>query len=150
MIHHLTDLDACFQEAYRILEPNGYFVVQDRTPEDCFQIGSEYHVRGYLFELFPRLQDIERKRRHSTQAVTSSLIDAGFHSIEEVKLWETRQEFDTKHQLLDDLRNRTGRSILHELNNQELKQLVNYVDQSLPSNQPIIEKDRWTIWKAVK
>ncbi|WP_053218334.1 class I SAM-dependent methyltransferase [Virgibacillus senegalensis] len=150
LIHHITDLDACFQEAHRILEPNGYFIVQDRTPEDCFLPGSENHIRGYFFDLFPRLKEKERMRRHSSQKVTKSLKDAGFHSIEVLSFWETRSKYPAKEPLLEDIRKRTGRSILHELNDDELALLIKHIDHSLPSNSPITEKDRWTIWKAVK
>jgi hypothetical protein len=53
-------------------------------------------------------------------------------------------------QLAEDLRNRTGRSILHELNDQELEELVDFIAKQVGSNAPITEKDRWTIWIAKK
>ncbi|WP_085505784.1 hypothetical protein [Thalassobacillus devorans] len=68
----------------------------------------------------------------------------------EVKLWETRKVYHTKDQLLKDLSERTGRSILHELDDNELRIFINHVDKSLSSNKSIIEEDRWTIWRAVK
>ncbi|SDJ16368.1 class I SAM-dependent methyltransferase [Salimicrobium halophilum] len=150
LIHHLDDLHNCFDEAYRVLENNGCFVVQDRTPEDCLLKGSTSHIRGYMFELFPDLIDKEVRRRYSSQAVVETLKSIGFREIEEVKLWEIRQEYSNKNQLLEDLRERTGKSILHELNDRELEKLMNHVDQSLPNNEIIVEKDRWTIWKVVK
>ncbi len=55
-----------------------------------------------------------------------------------------------KEQLLKDLSQRTGRSILHELNDDELNWLIEHIDKSLSINTNIVEKDRWTIWKAVK
>jgi hypothetical protein len=58
--------------------------------------------------------------------------------------------FETKEQLLTDLRERTGRSILHELDDRELEELLKEIDHSLFIDANIIEKDRWTIWKAVK
>ncbi|MFG6117611.1 class I SAM-dependent methyltransferase [Halobacillus sp. MO56] len=150
LIHHLDELQNCFQEAYRILKDDGYYIIQDRTPDDCLLKGNDNHIRGYLFELFPRLIDKEVSRRYSSQFVLETLKKVGFRKIEEVKLWETRKMYDTKDQLLEDLSERTGRSILHELDDNELRILINHVDKSLSSNNSIIEKDRWTIWIAVK
>lgn len=74
---------------------------------------------------------------------------AGFKRITEAKLWEVRKTYPYKQQLLDDLQSRTGRSILHELDDRELKQLVDHIATKLPE-QNVIEKDRWTIWWTVK
>ena len=150
LIHHLDDLLNCFKEAYRLLKDGGYFIVQDRTPDDCLLKGSDNHIRGYLFELFPRLIDKEVGRRYPSHFVLETLKKVGFRKIEEVKLWETRKVYQTKDQLLEDLRERTGRSILHELDDNELRVFIDHVDKSLSSNNSIMEKDRWTIWKAVK
>ena len=79
-----------------------------------------------------------------------TLKEIGFKEIQEVKLWETRKVYEEKAQLLQDIRNRTGRSILHELEEEELQQLVKHIDDSLDTDSTIVEKDRWTIWKAVK
>ncbi|MBM7553959.1 hypothetical protein JOC33_002872 [Thalassobacillus pellis] len=65
-------------------------------------------------------------------------------------MWETRKVYHTKDQLLEGLSKRTGRSILHVLDDNELRTFINYVDKSLMINKSVIEKDRWTIWKAVK
>lgn len=150
LIHHLDDLQSCFKEAYRILKDNRFYIVQDRTPDDCLIEGSANHIRGYLFELFPKLIDKEVSRRYTSPFVLETLKKVGFRKIEEVKLWETRKVYHTKDQLLEDLSERTGRSILHELDDNELRKFINHVDKSLSSNNSIIEKDRWTIWKAVK
>ncbi|SET52457.1 Ubiquinone/menaquinone biosynthesis C-methylase UbiE [Salinibacillus kushneri] len=150
LIHHIKDLDACFEEAYRILDDNGLLIIQDRTPEDCFLEGTISHIRGYFFECFPRLKEIEMKRRHKSSSVIVKLKKAGFRYIEEVKLWETRKVYKNKQQLLQDVKGRSGRSILYELTDQELNRILNFIDQELPVNDKIIEKDRWTIWKAVK
>ncbi|MFE8700107.1 class I SAM-dependent methyltransferase [Cytobacillus sp. FJAT-54145] len=149
LIHHIKDLNSCFKEAYKLLKPGGQLIIQDRTPKDCFLPGDSTHIRGYLFELFPQLIQKEKGRRHDSDTVISALMDNRFHDIEEVKLWETRNIYHDKKELLDDLLARTGRSILHELDDQELNQLVDYIDKVLPDTN-IIEKDRWTIWKAVK
>ena len=58
--------------------------------------------------------------------------------------------YENKEQLLKDLGERTGRSILHELDDKELKLLLDYLDESISTDHNIVEKDRWTIWKAVK
>ncbi len=57
---------------------------------------------------------------------------------------------ENKEQLLKDLSARTVRSILHDLDDRELKLLINHINESVSIDKAIIEKDRWTIWKAVK
>ncbi|MGG3468776.1 methyltransferase domain-containing protein [Neobacillus pocheonensis] len=150
LIHHFEDLPACFDEAYRILKEDGFYIVQDRTPADCLIEGSDTHIRGYFFEVFPRLMEKETKRRHDSQTVVEGLRAAGFKDIQEITLWETRKLYETRDQLLQDLSERTGRSILHELDNNELKLLLNHIDEAIKRETNIVEKDRWTIWKAVK
>jgi len=150
LIHHIQDLKTCFQEAYRILEDKGVYIIQDRTPEDCLLKGDDCHIRGYFFERFPKLKEQEIKRRHSSDRVVETLKEIGFSEIKEVKLWETREVYEQKEQLLKDLKGRTGRSILHELDDEELNALVTYMDKSISIESTIVEKDRWTIWKAVK
>lgn len=150
LIHHIKDIQACFNEAYRVLQENGVYIIQDRTPEDCLLAGSEHHIRGYFFELFPRLAEKEKNRRFKSQFVIKNLTAAGFKNIEEVKLWEVRNVYESKDQLLKDLSERTGRSILHELKDSELQLLINHIDNAISVENDIIEKDRWTVWKAVK
>jgi hypothetical protein len=52
----------------------------------------------------------------------------------------------------DDLLERRGRSILHELSDSELEELVDYIEAKLSelNSNLIVEQDRWTIWTAVK
>ncbi|MDV2682852.1 class I SAM-dependent methyltransferase [Alkalihalophilus lindianensis] len=150
LIHHLEDLNACFKEGYRVLEKDGVYMIQDRTPEDCLLAGSETHIRGYFFECFPKLVERETKRRYTSASVIKALKDVGFKEIEEVTLWETRNVYEKKEQLLKDISERTGRSILHELDDKELASLVDHIDDALTIDLNIVEKDRWTIWKAVK
>lgn len=150
LIHHIEDLLACFKEAYRLLEDNGFYIVQDRSPEDCLLKGNNSNIRGYFFELFPKLVDKETKRRHNSQSVFEKLKEVGFKEITEIKLWETRKVYENKEQLLKDLKERTGRSILHDLDNNELELLINHIDQSISITEDIAEKDRWTIWRAIK
>ena len=64
--------------------------------------------------------------------------------------WEVRKIHDSVEALLQDLSPRTGRSILYELTDYELSQLLQQVQTALQNVSPIIEKDRWTIWSAMK
>ncbi|WP_078595703.1 class I SAM-dependent methyltransferase [Evansella clarkii] len=150
LIHHITDLNTCFNEAHRVLKEGGIFIVQDRTPDDCTLKGDERHIRGYFFDLFPKLEENEINRRHKSDKVIKNLKEAGFTDIKEMKLWETRQIYKSKEELLDDLRLRTGRSILFELDDEELSSLISHIDKSIPLNRTVMEQDRWTIWRAVK
>ncbi len=150
LIHHLQDFDDCFAEAYRLLATGGKLIIQDRTPEDVQIPGSSEHIRGYFFEFFPRLTEIEIKRRPKDERVRDALLKAGFSDIESRNLWETRKVYDCFELLAQDLRGRTGRSILHELNDGEIEQLVEYIGSKIDKSQAISEKDRWTLWTAKK
>lgn len=154
LTHHLKaeDLVPCFAETLRILRPGGTLLVQNRTPEDCLLPGSETNLRGYFFELYPRLIDREVKRRHSGQTMLDTLRAAGFEIIEEHKLWETRKVYPDLEDLAADLLTRTGRSILHELSDPELQELVAHIQEQMLHRgmSEVLEQDRWTIWKAVK
>lgn len=150
LIHHLHDLHGCFQEAKRILKPNGVFIIQDRTPEDCLMPGDENHIRGYFFEKYPKWIDMERSRRHEADEVQRSLVSNGFVILYTVQLWETRSVHQDLDALNRDLAQRTGRSILHELTDHELGELIMFINSKLKnSTAPIIEKDSWTLWIAV-
>ncbi|MDN4525626.1 class I SAM-dependent methyltransferase [Fictibacillus fluitans] len=148
VIHHLDHLDTPFAEAFRLLKSGGTFIVQDRTPEDCLLPGSPEHIRGYFFEKEPGLIRQEIKRRFSSDHVQSALIEAGFSDIKEIKLWETRKKFTSFQELALDLKSRTGRSILFELNNERLKELIRFIEGKLKNEKHIIERDRWTLWFA--
>ncbi|MBR2564079.1 MAG: methyltransferase domain-containing protein [Paenibacillus sp.] len=151
LIHHLHDLDSCFQEAKRILKAGGVFIIQDRTPEDCLLPGDENHIRGYFFEKYPHLIDMERSRRHKAHEVQSSLDSNGFTVAKTAQLWETRYIYPDLAALNKDLTQRTGRSILHELTDDELNELIEFINSKLKNHtDPIIEKDAWTVWIAVK
>lgn len=151
LIHHVDDLSSCFMEAYRILKPGGCLIVQDRTPEDCLVEGSSTHIRGFFFSKFPELASFENSRRHSSFEVVAALEKAGFQPIEEFQLWESRKTHSNFDRLAADLLNRTGRSILHELDDHQLTDLVAYIREHIADEHlPITEKDRWTLWKAVK
>lgn len=149
LIHHLSELQACFAEAGRLLNAGGTLIVQDRTPEDCLLPGSGRHIRGTFFELHPRLAALETSRRHSSQTVVNALKEAGFEGIGEYKLWETRRVYDSADELTEDLRLRRGRSILHELSDDENEALAAHIRTLLPPGK-IVEQDRWTVWIARK
>ncbi|MFE5318938.1 class I SAM-dependent methyltransferase [Paenibacillus sp. NPDC056579] len=151
LIHHLDDLPGCFMEACRLLRPEGTIIVQDRTPEDCLLPGSATHIRGYFFSKYPELAQTEIARRHTGTKVGEALRQAGFAGIEEHSFWETRKVYPDIDKLADDLLQRTGRSILHELSDVQLEELVEHIKEQLRDTPaPMVEKDRWTIWKAVK
>ena len=59
------------------------------------------------------------------------------------------RQHGNKQQLARDLAGRTGRSILHDLDDKEIEALIAYIEARLPASSPIIEKDRWTLWSAV-
>lgn len=150
LIHHIKDYDACFAEAFRVLAPGGKLLIQDRTPDDVQVAGSTVHIRGYFFECFPRLQEIESNRRPTDERVSSALLKAGFGNLQAIKLWEIRKTHENVEDLKTDLRNRTGRSILHELNDEELANLISFISGRVDTDQPIKEMDRWTLWCAEK
>lgn len=82
--------------------------------------------------------------------MTESLQEVGFQEISELKLWETRQVYTNKEQLLADLQGRVGRSLLHELNDNQLSTLLEDIRNAITTEGSIMEKDRWTIWIAKK
>lgn len=150
LIHHVPNLDAAFQEAFRILAPGGTLIVQDRTYEDVLPPASPQHLRGYFFEVFPRLLGIEQKRRPATATIAHALKHAGFVDLNITSLTETRQTYTSQEEIREDLRARTGRSILHALSDAELEHLISEIGSQVEDALPIEEHDFWTIWSATK
>jgi ubiquinone/menaquinone biosynthesis C-methylase UbiE len=147
LTHHVADLGAVAREARRLLRPGGTYLVQDRTPEDVSRPASPQHVRGYLFERFPRLLEIEVRRRPRSGVVRAALREAGFGEVATRTLWEVRRVHPSPDAYLAELRSRTGRSILHELTDAELDALVGHLRTRLPDG-PVTERDQWTLWAA--
>ncbi len=147
LIHHIADLAACFREARRLLATGGSFIVQDRTAEDCALPGAPDHPRGYFFERFPRLLDIELRRRPSGKAVIAACASASLALPTARSFWETRRVYASFAELAADLAARTGRSILHELSDDELAELIAFMRPRVGEG-PIVEKDHWTVWST--
>jgi SAM-dependent methyltransferase len=147
LIHHVPDLGAVAAEAFRILRPGGILLIQDRTPEDVARPGSADHLRGWLFDLFPRLLEVENGRRPTLDAVSGALAAAGFGEVTTTGLWEVRRRYPDREDYLTEIAARTGRSILHELDDAELGRLVAELRRRLPEGS-LVERDRWTLWRA--
>jgi ubiquinone/menaquinone biosynthesis C-methylase UbiE len=148
LIHHLDRYEPAFAEAHRLLVPGGHLIVQDRTPDDVALAGTPQHLRGWFFECFPRLLAIETGRRPTTDAVERTLRAAGFKGVRIRSLWEVRRTYESVEALERDLAARTGRSILHALDDRELAQLIDFIRARI-GPPPIVETDRWTVWSAV-
>ncbi len=147
LVHHISDLAPVVAEARRLLRPGGAYLVQDRTPDDVAVPGSPDHPRGWFFEVFPRLLEIENGRRRSTEALTGELTAGGFPEVTTASLEEVRRRYASPEDYLAEIRTRTGRSILHDLDDDELDHLVGELRRRLPAG-PLTERDRWTFWAA--
>lgn len=145
VVHHLDDAVPFLEEARRILVRGGVLIIQDRTLEDVTQPASKTHLRGLFFEHFPKLLELERKRRPKAVELAASLKGVGFGNVSFEHAWETRRTYDNREALRADLHARTGRSILHALSEAQLVQLVDWVLERTPENH-ITERDRWTFW----
>lgn len=148
LIHHLPDLPSAFAEARRLLASGGRLIVQDRTMDDVRQPASPSHLRGYFFTAFPRLLDVERKRRPDPAQVRGALDASGFVNVSEHHIAETRRSYPDREAVRTDILARTGRSLLHELTDSELAQVADEVVSQLPDGVPLIEVDYWTVWSA--
>jgi ubiquinone/menaquinone biosynthesis C-methylase UbiE len=148
LIHHLQSCEPAFAEARRVLVTGGRLIVQDRTPSNVALPGSPRHLRGWFFQRFPRLLDIETSRRPTSDTVKQAMRAAGFVDIQTRTLWEVRRTYATVDELEHDLAARTGRSILHALDDDELRDLIAFIRERV-GPPPIVEKDCWTLWSAV-
>jgi ubiquinone/menaquinone biosynthesis C-methylase UbiE len=150
LLHHLANLPAAAREAYRLLAPGGLYLAQERTPEDVRVLGAPDHIRGYFHERFPRLLEVELRRRPRSADVRAALAAAGFDDIQERAFWEVRRVYTDANEMAADLAARTDRSILHELSDAELAELIAYVRERVPAAGPIIDNSRWTLWRGTK
>lgn len=152
LIHHVPSRPAVLAEARRLLIEHGTVLIQDRTMEDVLAPPSAEHFRGWFFEMFPHLIDIEAGRRPGIQEVDRALREAGFSTVSHRSLPEVRRTYGDINELRSDLASRTGRSILHELDDGELALLVDgicaRIARSVPADQKIREVDYWTLWWA--
>lgn len=150
VIHHLAETAPAFAEAFRILKPRGTIIVQDRTFDDVQQSPSCENLRAHFFDLFPRLLEIEAARRPLSADVTAHLAAVGFTGVIALPLYEQRRTYTSPDELAADLRARTGRSILHELTDDELERLIGSILERVASDFPLTEVDRWTVWTGRK
>lgn len=147
LIHHIKDLPALFTEAKRLLKPGGHYLIQGRTHSNVREHASAKHIRGYLFELFPRLLAVEDARRHDAAEVKEQLLAAGFASADSHTIWETRKQYRGFDGLAQELRTRSGASILFELSDGELERLINHLKPILGEGAFTVQ-DPWTLWQA--
>ena len=131
-----------------MLVEGGVLLIQDRTPDDVLSPASPDHIRGYFFACFPQLVQVELARRKAVSDVSRALFANGFVDVQSTTLWETRRVYDSFAELADDVRARTGRSILHELSDGQLERLIDHMRAQLPADGLIVERDRWTVWRA--
>jgi len=147
LVHHVPDRRPVVAEAVRLLRPGGRHLVQDRTPDDVAQPGSATNPRGWFSTVFPRLLDVEADRRPTAQAFAADLADGGLDEVTVTSLVEVRRRYPDREAYLAEIAARTGRSILHELDDAELAHLVAELRVRLPEG-PLVEQDRWTLWSA--
>jgi ubiquinone/menaquinone biosynthesis C-methylase UbiE len=150
LLHHVADVSACAAEAYRMLAPDGVYLAQDRTSEDIQLSATPEHLRAYFHESCPRLLEVELRRRPRSEDVLAALTSAGFTQTKTHNFWETRRIYATFDDLADDLRHRVDRSILHELSDAELADLIEYIRCRLPEHGPYPDASRWTLWWGAK
>lgn len=150
LIHHLHDLEAFFAEVSRLLVSGGICLVQDRTLEDVRLPGTSSHIRGFFFESFPRLMEKEQGRRPDAATVKKAMNDNGLITGDAWPVWEVRRVYEQWADLETDLLARTGRSLLHELSEEELGQMVAYIKGKMAGEEQIVEQDRWTFWISEK
>ena len=148
LVHHLPDLGAVVAEARRLLRPGGRYLVQDRTVDDVRQPAGPRHPRGYLFEVFPRLLDVELARRPDGAVLAGLLREAGFE-VTTRAVEELRAVHPDRDAYLAEIRLRKGRSILHELDDREIARLVDVLADRLSAGEPVVETDHWTLWTGV-
>lgn len=149
VIHHLEDAQKRENavEALRILRPGGVLCAQDRTLADIQTAHPHLWIRATLFEVFPRLLDLESARRPSKDGYSGMLREVGFANVETLPYQEIRKRYGSFAQLRDEILTRKGKSILFELNDDELRRYCDRLEEKSASH-PLIECDLWTVWLA--
>lgn len=148
LIHHLSDIPAFLSEAQRLLRADGLLLIQARTPADVQQPPSPTHLRGYLFELFPRLRAFESARRHHAAEIEQSMRAAGFQHVQSRAFWETHQVYPHFEDLAARLRRRHASSILHELSDAEIEIYIKTLRQVTAGQDEITMQSRFTLWQG--
>jgi len=150
MLHHLSleQLKLFVGEAYRVLRPGGVLLLQDRTVEDALLQTGEGNLRGDLFTAFPRLIEVESKRRHDSSSVVGVLTDGAFTCVTSDTMWETIRQYENRDEWARFWRKRLGKSILYELTDAELFPWVCSRRNAMNECGTVTERDRWTVWRA--
>jgi hypothetical protein len=95
-------------------------------------------------------KEVETQRRPESKNVHAILNQVGFAHIEERKLLEVAEKYPNVEGLRENLLARSG-SLLHELTDDELSDLVAYIESQVEAGGPeVVRQDRWTIWSARK
>ncbi|MBD1226434.1 class I SAM-dependent methyltransferase [Xenorhabdus griffiniae] len=152
LIHHIRRENriSCFAEAHRLLRSGGVYLLQDRTLQDIRFPGSPEHIRGYIFDVYPHLMNFENQRRPDNIEVIDGLQSVGFKQVKAFSLLEKNTVYKNFSQLAVELQARKGRSILHELSDEEIAYLIKHIEKSLGNDTDIVEKDFWTVWMGIK
>lgn len=148
LVHHLPSVEAFVLEARRLVRPGGTVLVQDRTIEDVRLPGSRHHPRGLILERFPHLVEVEVSRRPDESELSGWLSAAGFEDVRTTKLDELRRSHPSPRAYVAEIRRRTGRSLLHDLDDDQLAALADHLERVLPGDLPVHERDRWTLWSG--
>ncbi|MED1468823.1 hypothetical protein [Bacillus salipaludis] len=62
--------------------------------------------------------------------------------------WEIRKTYHSEEELKQEIISRRGRSILFELNDEQVQVLANGIGELVTKSFPLVEKEKWTIWFA--
>ncbi len=134
-------------EIKRILRGAGILAVQDRTYEDVISSDPAHWVRATLFECFPQLLQFEKSRRPHKVGYKELLERLHFHTLKIMSLIEVRRVYSSFQELEKEILERKGKSILFELNDQQLKQYCLELKRKF-TGKNLEEIDQWTIWLA--
>lgn len=151
LIHHLTNdqMLANLKEIRRILRPNGYAYIQDRTYQDVILEDKKFWIRNTLFECFPKLLEYEKHRRPDSDQYCNLVTKAGLEVSNVEKITEIRKEYSGIDDLCSEILKRKGKSILFELSDQELQKYCQKLEENSLDKQ-IVEQDSWTVWMIRK